>query len=314
MNCTNCGSKKLSAMTIGTVQLGMNYGIANQGGKPDEEKSFAMLRTAFENGITSLDTARSYGNSEEVIGRFLKTWEGALPFITTKVPNSGDTPASKLEGYVIETVEASLQTLGVEKVDTVMLHSTADVYAHGNKIAEAMEALLKKGYADQIGVSVYDGKDIEEMLKYPQYSVTQVPMSIFDQRLIASGMVNKLKNRDYTVFVRSVFLQGLFFLDPDQVTDPILVEHAVPKIRILRRIAEAEGMSIAQLAIAFMRDTAGVTSLVLGADTPQQVKENLAYFDAPNLSASVMETLRREFAFVDIPEIMKVLSRPKPQN
>ena len=314
MNYTNCGSKKLSAMTIGTVQLGMNYGIANNAGKPDEEKSFSMLRAAFQNGITSLDTARAYGNSEEVIGRFLKTWEGELPFITTKVPNSGDTPGSKLEGYVIETVETSLATLGVEKVDAVMLHSTADVYTHGAHIANAMEALLKKGYTDKIGVSVYDGKDIEEMLKYPQYNVTQVPMSIFDQRLIASGKVQKLKEKDFTVFVRSVFLQGLFFLDPDKVTDPILVEHAVPKIRILRQIAEAEGMSIAQLAIAFMRDTAGVTSLVLGADTPQQVKENIAYFDAPSLSESVMAKLQEEFAFVDIPEIMKVLSRPKPQN
>lgn len=314
MHYTNCGSKKLSAMTIGTVQLGMNYGIANDGGKPDEEKSFAMLRSAFENGITSLDTARAYGNSEEVIGRFLKTWEGEIPFITTKVPNSGDTPANKLEGYVVDSVEQSLARLGVSKVDAVMLHSTADVYAHGENIAKAMEALLKKGYTDQIGVSVYDGKDIEEMLKYPQFTVTQVPMSIFDQRLIASGMVDKLKQRDYTVFVRSVFLQGLFFLDPDKVTDPILVEHAVPKIRLLRQIAAAEGMSIAQLAIAFMRDTAGVTSLVLGADTPEQVKENIAYFDAPSLPKKVMAKLQEEFAFVDIPEIMKVLSRPKPQN
>ena len=314
MNYTNSGSKKLSAMTIGTVQLGLNYGIANENGKPDEEKSFSMLRAAFENDVTSLDTARAYGNSEEVIGRFLKTWEGELPFITTKVPNSGDTPADKLEGYVIDSVELSLQRLGVSKVDAVMLHSTADVYTHGEKIAKAMEALLKKGYADKIGVSVYDGKDVAEMLKYPQYSVTQVPMSIFDQRLIASGTVDKLKQSDYTVFVRSVFLQGLFFLDPDNVTDPILVEHAVPKIRLLREIAATEGMSIAQLAIAFMRDTAGITSLVLGADTPEQVKENIAYFDVPSLPGSVMEALRKEFAFVDIPEIMKVLSRPKPQN
>ena len=314
MNYTTCGSKKISAMTFGTVQLGMNYGISNNLGKPSEEKSFAMLRTAFENGITSLDTARAYGDSEDVIGRFLKTWEGELPYITTKIPNSGGIDASKLEGYLIDSLEQSMQRLGVNRVDAVMLHSTADLYAHGAKIATAMESLLKKGYTDRIGVSVYDGKDVEEMLKYPQYSVTQVPMSIFDQRLIASGLVSKLKERDYAVFVRSVFLQGLFFLDPDTITDPILVEHAVPKIHILRKIAEAEGMSIAQLAIAFMRDTAGVTSLVLGADLPQQVKENIEYFDAPSLSSGVMETLRKEFAFVDIPEIMKVLSRPKPQN
>jgi len=313
MKYVTCASKQLSAMTIGTVQLGMNYGIANDGGKPDEEKSFAMLRAAFENGLTSLDTARAYGTSEEVIGRFLKTWEGEVPFITTKIPNYQGEDAG-LEDYVVESVELSLQRLGVEKVDAVMLHSVTDMYKYGERVAKATEKLLEKGYTDKVGVSIYTAEDIDEMLKYPQYSVTQVPMSIFDQRLIASGSIDKLKENNYTVFVRSVFLQGLFFLDPDRIEDPILKEHAAPKIRLLREIAAKENMTIAQLAIAFMRDTAGVTSLVLGADTPEQVKENIAYFDAPSLSDGVMARLREEFRNVDIPEIMKVLSRPKPQN
>ena len=85
MKNTIINGKALPAMSIGTVQLGMNYGIANEGGQPSQEKSFAMLRTAFENGVASLDTARAYGNSEEVIGAFLKTWEGELPYITTKI-------------------------------------------------------------------------------------------------------------------------------------------------------------------------------------------------------------------------------------
>ena len=314
MKCVDLGGKKLSAMTIGTVQLGMNYGIANDGGKPDQEKSFAMLRSAFENGITALDTARAYGNSEEVIGNFLKTWEGETPFITTKIPTYGDNDPALLEKHVFSSIETSLETLGASKVDAVMLHNVTDMYLYGEKIAKIMEQLLHRGYTDSIGVSVYTGEDVQEMLRYGQYTVTQVPMSIFDPRMIASGMTDRLKQRDFTVFVRSVFLQGLFFLNPDKITDPILLEHAAPKIRLLKQIAEAENMSVAQLAIAFMRDTAGVTSLVLGADTPQQVRENIAYFDAPSLNEDVMAKLRKEFVFVDIPEIMKVLSRPKPQN
>lgn len=313
MKCVDMGSKPLSAMTIGTVQLGMNYGIANQGGKPDQEKSFAMLRTAFQNGVTSLDTARAYGNSEEVIGAFLKTWEGPVPFITTKVPTYGDQPVSGLEKHILSNVETSLETLGIAKADAIMLHSVTDMYLHREKVAAIMEDLIHRGYADRVGVSVYTGEDVQEMLRYGQYTVTQVPMSIFDQRLIASGMTDRLKEHDYTVFVRSVFLQGLFFLDPDKITDPILLEHAAPKIRLLRKIAEEQNITVTQLAIAFMRDTAGITSLVLGADTPEQVKENISYFDAPSLGEDVMEQLRKEFAFVDIPEIMKVLSRPKPQ-
>ena len=302
---------KISAMTLGTVQLGMNYGIANDAGKPDEAKSFAILRSALENGVTVLDTARGYGDSEDVIGRFLKQWEGEMPFICTKILHVPDERADDIENYVVESVETSLKSLGVNKVGAVMLHFAPDVAQYGQRLADAMGKLIELGYTDQVGVSVYDNAQIEEMLKYDIYTVTQVPMSIFDQRLIANGAVKKLQERGVTVFVRSVFLQGLFFLDPDKITDPILVEHAAPKIRLLRHIAEEEGMNVAQRAIAFMRDCAGITSLVLGADTPDQVKSNIAYFEVPQLKESTMATLQREFANVDIPAIMQVLSRPK---
>ena len=92
---------KFSGMTLGTVQLGMNYGIANQGGKPDEQKSFSILRSALEGGVTALDTARAYGDSEEVIGRFLKTWEGEKPTIITSWKSSPPSPwSSPWSGWV----------------------------------------------------------------------------------------------------------------------------------------------------------------------------------------------------------------------
>ena len=118
-------------------------------------------------------------------------------------------------------------------------------------------------------------KDIEEMLKYPQYNVTQVPMSIFDQRLIASGMTDRLKQRDFTVFVRSVFLQGLFFLDPDKITDPILLEHAAPKIRMLKQIAEAEDISQKYLeSIMTTLSKAGMVDAVHGKGGGYRLNRN----------------------------------------
>ncbi len=313
MKYTGTGNKKLSAMTVGTVQFGMNYGIANTEGKLSDEQSFAMLRTAFKNGITSLDTARGYGTAEEVIGRFLKNHTGALPYITTKFLRH-ENDEKGLEKHVIHSVEESLERLGVPKVDAILLHNVGDMFEYGNKIAKITEKLIQRGYTDQIGVSIYTQTDLEEMLKYPQYTVTQLPMSIFDQRLIASGATEKLKERGYTVFVRSVFLQGLFFLNPDKIEDPILAKHAVPNLYRLGEIAKSAGMTIAELAIAFIRDTAGVTSLVLGADTAEQVRENISYFETPELSKKMLAQLQNEFKEVNIPEIMKVLSRPKPQN
>lgn len=301
----------VSPMTLGTVQLGMNYGIANESGKPSEEKSFSILRSALENGVTTLDTARAYGNSEEVIGGFLKTWQGPMPNIITKVRKlQGSTP-KELEQFATESVEASLRDLGVSRVSAVMLHGATDPAIHGKACAHAVKALIDHGYTDRVGVSVYTAQDIREMLKYDIFSVTQVPMSIFDQRLIADGSVAELAAQGYDVFVRSVFLQGLFFLDPDTMDDPILLEHAAPKIRLLRQIAESLGITVAQLAISFMRSCPGVTSLVLGADNPEQVKQNIAYFDIPVPDTDTITLLQREFAAMDIPEIMKVLSRPK---
>jgi aryl-alcohol dehydrogenase-like predicted oxidoreductase len=100
------------------------------------------------------------------------------------------------------------------------------------------------------------------------------------------------------VFVRAVFLQGLFFRDPD--TLPSCLSEAGPYLRILRDAARAEGMTVAELALGHVRDLPAVTSLVVGAETVDQVRENLRLFSAPPVSAATNEWLRR--AFDDVPE------------
>ena len=117
MKYTEIAGKKLSAMSLGTVQLGMNYGIANTNGQPEEKQSFEMLSTALANGITSIDTARAYGTSENVLGKFFKQYKGDLPFITTKIIGIEGLPANEIEKKAFEVAETSLQTLGVDTVD-----------------------------------------------------------------------------------------------------------------------------------------------------------------------------------------------------
>lgn len=307
---TEIGGKKISKMTLGTVQLGMNYGIANENGQPAEEQSMEMLGAALDSGVSSLDTARAYGNSEDVLGHFLAGVENK-PFITTKVPGIEEGTDAEVEKFIIESAETSLEKLGVSKVDNIMLHNADNLLFKPELCAKTMNGLIKRGYTDMVGVSVYTADDIKLMLNYPEYTATQIPMSIFDQRLINDGTVDELTRRGYAVFVRSVFLQGLFFLDPEKITDPILCEHAKPRIVKLREFAEKEGMSIAEIAISFMRDIPGITSLVLGADTKEQVLANAAYFAAPSVSEETAAGIRETFKDVNIPEIMKVLSRPK---
>ena len=311
MNYTKIAGIPVSGMSLGTVQLGMDYGIANAGGQPDLAQSFSMLSAALEGGVSSLDTARAYGDAEEVLGAFLRDYTGEMPFLTTKVPQFDLDNDAQIEKYIVESVETSLEKLGVSKVHCVMLHHPTNLYKQGDVTAKCMGDLIRRGYTDLVGASVYSGEEVEEMLRYPVYTATQVPMSVFDQRLIVSGTLAELEKRKIVTFVRSVFLQGLFFLDPDTITDPLLLKYAKPKIQQLRTFAEEESMSIAQLAIAFMRDVPGITSLVLGADTKEQVAANLAYFDVPPIGEKTRHLMEAAFADVNIPEIMRVLSRPR---
>ena len=149
------------------------------------------------------------------------------------------------------------------------------------------------------------------MLNIDIYQAVQIPMSIFDQKLIKKGYLSLLKERGITVFVRSVFLQGLFFLNLSTITDPILVEYAKPYIKKLHELCKKSGMSIAEFAISFIRDIPGVTSLVLGADTEEQILQNIDYMKAPKLESKLREEVYEAFCDVNIPKIMEVLSRAK---
>lgn len=311
MDFVTVGGKNISRMSLGTVQLGMNYGINNTCGQPDEKQSFSMLSAALENGISSIDTARVYGNSEEVLGRFFSQYEGNLPYITTKIPDVTAFEPDQIEREIVRSAETSLEKLGLRKVDNLMLHAAQNLIGYGDRIVPVMESLVKRGLTDTVGVSVYTGEDLDNMLCYDVFTSTQVPMSIFDQRLIQKGYISRLKERGITVFVRSVFMQGLFFMDPERFTDRELIDHAAGPILKIREYAEREGMTVAELAIAFIRDLDGVASLVIGADTEEQVRSDIHHFQSRRISEKTLDDIRKTFENVNIPKIMEVLSRPK---
>ena len=314
MEKTVINGKELSKITLGTVQLGMNYGIANLDGQPSSEKSFGMLRCALDNGITSFDTARLYGNSEDVIGDFLKSEKiKDTPFITSKLKVNLPQNANEkeVETAMYRSVETSISKLGINKLDCLMLHTPTDMTAYGKIVPKTLEAMIKNGYTSMVGASVYQPEELDIMLQNDIYEATQVPMSVFDQKLIHKGYIKRLNKKNVAVFVRSVFLQGVFFLEPDKITDPLLIEYAKPYIEILRDYCKTENMSIAEFAISYIRDVEGVTSLVLGADTKEQVMENIKYINAPVISKKTRLELSDRFRNVNIAKIMKVLSRPK---
>ena len=311
MQYTNIRGLRISRFMLGTVQLGMEYGIANRNGKPDLERSFEILTTALDEGVSCFDTASIYGNSEEILGKYFSSMFSGKeqPLITTKfkIDPAGDISRAGIEKQMYGLVEKSLQRLKIRTIPIYMLHNAKDMSLYGNAVRETLKKMKTEGLIERAGVSVYNPEEVEEMLKDGLYEAVQLPMNIFDQRILKSGVLLSLMKAEIIVFVRSVFLKGLFFLKAEEL--PERLHMAAGPLRTLQKLSDREGLSIAQLAMSFIRDMEGVTSLVVGAETAEQVNEDIKLMEASIIiSERTRQEINRTFADVPILEIIKRLS------
>ena len=298
----------ISALSLGTAQLGLNYGINNAAGKPDEETAFALLQTACDGGITVIDTSSDYGTSEEVVGKFFKQYKGKKPTIVTKFKIEPDhskvAPISDVRKNLREQVETSLERLGYSSLPLLMLHRESELFDYGDVLPRELEALKSEKMVDRVGVSLNGCTYVKDVLANDLYEAVQIPLNMMDTENVLHGGIDALDQKGVIVFIRSVFLQGLFFRDPDTLPDTGILSRAKEPLRKLRALAQEEGFSIAQIALTFMRDLAGVNSLVMGAENPDQVKQNIELANAPALSAQARARILDMFQDVD-PDVLK---------
>ena len=278
---------EISALTLGTVQLGIPYGINNTHGMPTFDESSELLTTAINLGVTAFDTARGYGKSEEVLGRYF-TENPPHKTIITKVEFSEETLDNVVDSFFYQ-IEDSKKKLGVDSLSGVLLHSERHIENYGKTLIDALVESKKRGDVKNIGVSLSRKEKMMEYLSDGVFDCVQIPANVFDNKEIREGKVKALSDMGISVFVRSVYLQGLFFRSLDTLPEKLVC--AKPMIEELHKLATDNGISVATLALSYIRDTEGVASLVMGAETPEQVRENVALFDTPKLSKSVMDKI-----------------------
>lgn len=291
----------ISKLTLGTVALGLNYGISNKEGKPDGETSFEIFSTAMKAGINTLDTARIYGNAEQLIGNFLKRNNSPVNVVTKfKIQPDSLADTGKLRDEVFQSIRTSLNYLKLEQVPFCLFHADRNLPLH--KVATILPSIIsdlqKDGLIDKGGISIDHPGEVELVLQHPVFEVVQIPLNIFDLRLIKSGMIDRLKENNKIIFTRSVFLQGLFFMSPADLKGNLV--KAKKYIERLHDIAGKENMSIAQLAFSFVRDIEGITSIVFGAVNVAQVKQNVQLLNGEALSKELSTLINS--SFTDVPE------------
>lgn len=280
---------------LGAVQLGVTYGAANRTGQPDPVGAARILAVAAESGVTHVDTARAYGESEARIGASLAHGLSESLGVITKVRPLDDLPvdaaASAARDAVAASVQESLRLLRSSSVAALLLHRWAD-WKRGF-VADALVAQRDQGLARVIGASIATPAEALEALEDERVGYLQLPFNLMDRRWHASQVRSALEQRpDVICTVRSVFLQGLL-ATPADARWPLNAPDDVAAIRvgIRQAVVELGRVSPADLAIAYVRGHDFVTSVVLGAETADQVQDQARLMARPALTPDEIDVV-----------------------
>jgi len=256
-------------IALGTVQFGLDYGIANNQGKVSANIAKNILMHAQLAGIDTLDTASVYGNSEEQLGEIgVKDWR-----IITKlsnVPNLCDDISLWVRGQVFK----SIQRLKVRSIAGLLLHDTGQLTGpHGQQIWSALKTLKDEGVIEKIGFSIYHPNDLEILWGSYRPDIVQAPYNIFDRRLEQSGWLQIMSDSRVEIHIRSVFLQGLLLMDED--SRPIKFNRWSYSFGLLEKWIKENNTTALQACLSLPLNDDRINRIVIGVDNTQQLKSIL---------------------------------------
>ena len=262
---------------LGTVQFGINYGISNKAGIPTGSEISAILETAAVHGIHCLDTAALYGDSEAALGKALP---GKHAFqIVTKT--AGDFK------QVGDSFERSLERLGQDSVYALLVHNADDLRGSGGELLfKTLQQLKSSGRVRKIGVSVYSSAQIEAVLKIFPIEIIQLPFNMLDQRLLASGKLAELKNRQIEIHSRSTFLQGLLLMPPGELPSRFATFRG--SIQRIHAEVTGHGFTMLEAALAFVLTRPEIDRALVGVTSRAQLVEILGAAEKSTAAAKTL--------------------------
>lgn len=260
-------------MILGTVQLGVNYGINNELGKPSEEEAYEILDYAFKNGVKYLDTASAYGNSEEIIGKYISKTGNEFE-ICTKLPI--DIESVSINQYY----KKSILNLCVKKINVLYLHRFEQ--CKNKEVLESLNRLKQEGKILNIGISIYEPDELDYIINNLKgiVDVVQLPFNLFDTcRWTRNNLLERAQKSNIKIFTRSVYLQGLFFVDPkDEKAIKLNVSSQLIK---LRKLVQKNNCSISELAVSYINSIDCINNYLIGCETLEQLKANIKINNNP---------------------------------
>ena len=257
-------------LVIGSAQLGMKYGLFNN--KLISRKEFKKIeKLVFKSNINFIDTAISYGDSENIIGNSkLKN----LNIITKiKLPEKKDI---YIKDWVSKEISKSLNRLKIKNIYGVLIHDYRDLLGKNGKIyLLSLQKLKKKKIIKKIGISIYSPQEIKKIWKFWKPDLVQVPFNPLDNRILDSGWVDTLKKFKVKIFVRSVFLQGLLINEGQLFR---MKRNYIILLNKFKNWCYKNNISLLEGCLHFVKQFKKIDYLVIGFDNYNQLKEIIDVF------------------------------------
>lgn len=255
-------------LALGTVQFGLDYGISNKQGQVDKAQVTDILNLAMSLGIDTLDCAGAYGNSEQVIGEVFEQLPSNQQFnIVSKIP-----ALTHEQHSINEFFSTSLQNLHRDKIDTLLFHHAENLLNHPQRhhLFQQLQRVKSQGKVNRIGVSVYDPEQLKVIAAQYPIELAQVPMNVFDQRFTSTDVIQFCQQRSIKLHVRSLFLQGLLFIEQGQ-----LPHYFIPYQEKLNAFSMlAEHLNCSRLALALAIVAQDLPYLKVKSETESGIKSN----------------------------------------
>jgi aryl-alcohol dehydrogenase-like predicted oxidoreductase len=300
----------VSVVGLGTWQLGADWGDV------DDDTALEVLEVALDSGVTLLDTADVYGDgrSEERIRKALAP-RSDRPFVATKAGRRADPfEASQYTRDNLRAwVDRSRRNLGVETLDLVQLHCPPPAVYSDEHVYDALDDLVDTGAIAAYGVSVETVAQGLTVLEHPGVQTIQVILNVFRRKPLEE-LLPAAGRHGVGILARVPLASGLLTGKYDESTTFPADDHrnfnrhgeafdvgetfsGVPfevGVEAAREVAAIAGDApTAAFALRWVIDQPGVTTVIPGARTVEQVRGNVAAAELPALTDSQLSDLER---------------------
>lgn len=246
-------------IALGTVQWGLDYGIANLSGIPDDKELSNILSLAFDNNIKILDTAVQYGIAEKRIGQ-LASPENK---IITKIGSFEHSTSLKSQ------IENSFQFLRRQNIYGCLFHNSNELLENKKYWADLLK-FKKIGKIKKIGYSLYETETLLALIEEGLIpDIIQIPYNILDRRF--EPYFDFLKSMNIEIHIRSIFLQGLFFKKKDEL--PPKMQIFGPIIELIDKLSIDYNVSVLEICLGYAWHKQKIDQIVVGIETINQLKE-----------------------------------------